>query len=558
MILQALVKRYEDAGGISLGWQARPADFAINLDANGQILEIINLEEEDGKKKKRRIFELPEEPAGRTSGIKAAFLCDNAGYLFGIDPKGRGDDKFAAAKKLHDAVFEGVDAPAANAIRAFFLNRPTLSQELPETKNNCLFMVNGKYAHEEDAVRAAWDRYKEGEEKGGAIRCLVSGKQDAVAKLHPKIQMMGVSMGAVPLVSINSESFASYGKTAKEPAAGVGEKTAFQYASALNGLLASDRHRQSLGGDTLVFWAESEGENEAEAFGWFCQPKETDNEKLSAIVQKAARGETIDIEGCKMDSPFFLLCLSPNAGRISVRFFHQSNFAGVIEKVAAHYANLEIAMSDNVKYRIVPPWMLLSETTVKKSASDAVPLLSGQLLKSIVTGSAYPLTLYNAILARCRANEEINRTKAAIIKAVLIRNYSESEVTTVSLNEQSNNKPYVLGRLFAVLERLQVQAAGGSLNATIRDRYFASACANPKSVFPTLLKLSLHHSSKLGEGAEVYFERQKTSLLGRLDEEEPFPSALCLDDQGRFILGYYHQTQDFYSSKKNKEGAENE
>jgi CRISPR-associated protein Csd1 len=219
---------------------------------------------------------------------------------------------------------------------------------------------------------------------------------------------------------------------------------------------------------------------------------------------------------------------------------------------------MEIVAFGNDSFPYLPPWVLLSETTVSKKAADAAPLLGGQLLNSIIAGARYPATLYNAILIRAKAGEAINKTKAAIIKAVLLRklkeNDNESEVTTVSLNTESSNKPYVLGRLFSVLEQLQSRASGGSLNSTIRDGYFSSACANPKSVYPTILKLSMSHAAKLDNA--VYFEKLKTDLLGRLDEANPFPAALSLDDQGRFILGYYHQTQEFYRPKTDKTNNE--
>jgi CRISPR-associated protein Csd1 len=214
---------------------------------------------------------------------------------------------------------------------------------------------------------------------------------------------------------------------------------------------------------------------------------------------------------------------------------------------------MEIVKAGKDTFRHLPPWVILSETTVKKKAADAAPLLGGQFMESIVKGSRYPMTLYQAIINRIRAGEETNKTKAAIIKAILIRNYDEREVTSLALNTETDNKAYVLGRLFSVLERLQQQASGGNLNATIRDKYFTSACANPRSVFPTLLKLSMHHSAKLDT---AYYEILKTELLGKLDVEQPFPSSLSLDDQGRFILGYYHQTQDFFTPRKEKENME--
>jgi CRISPR-associated protein Csd1 len=285
-------------------------------------------------------------------------------------------------------------------------------------------------------------------------------------------------------------------------------------------------------------------------------PEESDTDKLTAIMEKTARGQYVDIENIRMDKRFHLLCLSPNAGRISVRFYYEDRFGEILNNLVQHYRDIEIVSPKNGKFKYLPPWVLLSETTVSKKSGDVAPLLGGQLMASILKGTSYPMTLYQAILTRVRANEEVNRTKAAIIKAVLTRSQrngnreNKKEVITVSLNEQSNDKPYVLGRLFSVLERLQVQSAG-NLNTTIRERYFASACANPRSVFPTLLKLSMHHSAKLDNA--IFFEKLKTDLIGRLDEEEPFPSALTLADQGRFIIGYYHQTQVFFTSNKDKE-----
>jgi CRISPR-associated protein Csd1 len=260
------------------------------------------------------------------------------------------------------------------------------------------------------------------------------------------------------------------------------------------------------------------------------------------------------MEGITWDRQFYVLCLSPNGARISVRFFFTGNFGDIVQCIAQHYQDLEIYSSRNEKFAYLLPWMILAETTVKKSASDAAPLLGGQLMRSIVTGSRYPATLYNAMLARIRAGKDINRTKAAVIKATLLRNYenkNDKEVLDVALSEKSENKPYVLGRLFAVLEKLQQDTADGKLNSTIRDKYFASACANPQSVFPTILRLSISHERKLTEGGKVYYGRLKQTLMDKLDiEGDPYPATLNLQDQGKFILGYYHQTQTLYTGKE--------
>jgi len=547
VIIQALVKRYEDAGEAPPGWQKRDVSYALELSEKGKLSCANPLGDHSGKTPGKLTLILPSIGSGRSGKLAyktAYFLCDDGSYFLGLDAR-----KFESAKQLHTKLLEGVDTQAAKAIKAYFAaGIPAIpenidAKEAPKMK--FVFMVNGKRIDYTDGgleIRQAWDSSQISD--GEQIRCLVSGKMDSIIKLHDKVELRGVTMGKMPLISMNDQtSFRSYGKIPADPPAQIGAKAAFAYVSALNSLLQSEKNRQYIGGDTLVYWAEDGAGAEEEVLSWVSQPKEEDADKLDAIMKKAAAGRLTEYEHCKIDSRFYLLCLSPNAGRISVRFFHADSFGAILNNNIAHYQRLEIAKAGNDRFRYLPLWMLLSETTVKKQTSDVAPLLAGQLVHSIITGGRYPMTLYQAILNRVRAGEEINKTKAAVCKAVLIQNYNEREVTSVALNTQTDNKPYALGRLFSVLEQLQQRASGGGLNSTIRDRYFTSACANPRSVFPTLLKLSSHHSAKLDNPSRTFFEKLKTELLGKLDVETSFPSALSLDDQGRFILGYYHQTQ---------------
>ena len=561
MIINALVKRYEDTQAVPPGWQRREASFALELDESGELLGVVPLGDPGDRKPKRTLI-LPSTGSGR-AGPKAYetsyFLCDDGSYILGLDPK-----KFESARKLHTALLKDINTTEARAICAYFNSGiPALPQGIGEkeaSNQKYIFFVNGRRIDYDDCgtqIRQAWERWESSQKSGGEkIRCLVSGRYDTVIQLHDKVELRGVSMGKTPLISMNHQtSFRSYGTTPNDPPAQVGAETAFAYVTALNDLLKNEKHRQYIGGDTLVYWAEDGGGAEEEVFSWTSQAKEDDTDKLDALMQKMSSGRFTDINGCNFDSRFYLLCLSPNAGRISVRFFHADSFGAILSNNIAHYRRLEIDKAGNDRFRYLPIWMILNETTVKKQAADVAPLLGGQLYHSIITGSRYPMTLYHAMLNRLRAGEEVNKVKAAVVKAVLIRNYDEKEVTTVALNTQTSNKPYALGRLFSVLEQLQQRAADSKLNATIRDRYFARACANPGSVFTTILKLSIHHAAKLDN--PVYYEQLKTHLLGKLDVENPFPTALSLDDQGRFILGYYHQTQDFFTSKKIKEEQDN-
>jgi len=584
MIISALVKRYEDTGGAPFCWQRRGVSYALDIDEDGCLLDIVQLETLDEKKRARRTFVMPKE-SPRSSGIKATFLCDNGSYFLGLDEK-RGAEKFESARQLHLSILDKMDTPFANAIRAYFnagipSNRGQFIKETATAKKAAasaqyIFQVNGCFVGDKDiAIRGAWNAYcaSESAETEPPL-CIVTGQHTEMERVHGKIKI-GRTAGGASFISVNKDSFASYGNTREDRAADVGKYAAFAYVTALNDLLEDKNHRRFIGDDGLVYWAEGGSVAEEKLVENLLDPlmEAGDAQIVADTVARIARGD--QVAEYALQRKFYLLCLSPNIARISVRFFHVDNFGDLIRHIKTHYDRLEILHSEHKYAQFLPVWKILAETTVEGSAEKArdefyissyrretkvaekptaaSPLLGGQMLSSILTGSAYPLTLYNAILTRIMAGAPVNRTKAAVIKSVLMRNFNESEVTTVGLNEQSTHLPYVLGRLFSVLERLQEKANGSS---TIRERFFASACANPKVVFPTLLNLSIHHSAKLDN--PVFYERLKGELLARVDDDNPFPAALGLEGQGKFILGYYHQTQWFFTKKEKKEELVNE
>jgi CRISPR-associated protein Csd1 len=266
-----------------------------------------------------------------------------------------------------------------------------------------------------------------------------------------------------------------------------------------------------------------------------------------------------------------VLGLAPNAARVSVRFFHSDPFDKVVEKIMRHYKDLEIIKEFDDQHTYLTIQDILKETvSPKASDKEAAPLLAGSVFRAILENTPYPAALYNAVINRVRADQDekyirkINYTRAAVIKAYLLRKYRNQpqqpiqEVLVMSLNEQATHPAYVLGRLFAWLEKVQ-QDAIGDVNAGIKDRYFTSACASPASVFPILLRLSQHHIAKVKqENKRTYnYEKRIGDILNLLDiEKNPIPSRLSLDDQGAFILGYYHQRKDIFTPKNNGNTAQ--
>ncbi len=292
--------------------------------------------------------------------------------------------------------------------------------------------------------------------------------------------------------------------------------------------------------------------------------------RLKKVAEKVKRVQALDVkrllEGLDENPRFYVLGLAPNAARVSVRFFHSDPFDKIVEKIMKHYKDLEVVKEFEDQPTYLTIQHIVNET-ISKKASDpqASPLMAGAVFRAILENTSYPAALYNAIINRIRADmddsqkgiRKINYARAAIIKAYLIRKYRNQpqhpfqEVLQMSLNEQSTNPAYVLGRLFAVLEKVQKEAIG-DMNASIKDRYFTSACASPASVFPVLLRLSQHHISKAEYGYTS--DRRIQDILNLLDvEKNPIPARLTLDEQGVFVLGYYHQRAAFYVSKNSED-----
>ncbi len=271
------------------------------------------------------------------------------------------------------------------------------------------------------------------------------------------------------------------------------------------------------------------------------------------MIQDLCKGQAVTYEETLLDPDmdFYILGLAPNAARLSVRFFLHNHFGSILQNVQAHYDRLEIVKPSFEKFETLPVWKLLSETVNQNSREkEPVPTLAGETLRAILNNTRYPATLLNGVTIRIRAEGKITRGRAAILKAYYLQNTHPDvpkEVLTVSLNPESKNPYYTLGRLF-------FRAGSGAvrrqsrINATIKDRYFNSASATPSIVFPTLLNLSEKHRKKLTVGQRIYYEKQIMELLAVLGES--FPARLSLPQQGTFQLGYYHQTQERYQKKE--------
>jgi CRISPR-associated protein Csd1 len=247
---------------------------------------------------------------------------------------------------------------------------------------------------------------------------------------------------------------------------------------------------------------------------------------------------------------FYILGLSPNAARISVRFWHVSTVGDIAEKIGKHFRDIHIEKHFPNESEYPGMWQLLRETAVQKKIENVSPLLGGEFMRSILTGRKYPERLLTTVIGRFRADQEVNYCRISLVKGCLVRNHNK-EVHEM-LDRGNIEIAYLLGRLFAVMEGAQIDAIGKS---TIRERYSGSASATPKAVFPVLIRLNQHHIAK-GDYGDRY-----SRIISEIMEHIPaskFPSHLPLEDQGLFWIGYYHQRNDLFKSRSEKTATETE
>ena len=584
MILQALTDYYhvlEQEGKIAApGWSPVKVSFALEIGENGTLEQVIPIQAEQQKGKKTvlapQIISLPA-PVKRTVGVAANFLCDNSSYMLGMDDKGkpqRTRECFEACKALHEQLLDDVDSSAARAVLAFFRTwdpaqareHPALTEQLDDllAGGNLVFRTAEGYVHNDSAVRQAWEAHYSAAGDGPKGICLVTGEYGPVEAVHPAIKnVAGAQSSGAALVSFNAPAFCSYGKE-QNLNAPTGKSAAFAYTTALNHLLADRDHVYRVGDATVVCWAKEGKDAYTSLFSGFAfdAPVSYSFSDLRSMVKNLCGGHPVeyDSELLDPDMEFYILGLSPNAARLSVRFFLRNTFGGFLRNVQAHQDRLEIVRPAYDKFETLPLWKLLSETVNQNSRDKSpAPDLAGEVLRAILNNTLYPATLLNGVTLRIRAEHEVTRGRAAVIKAYYkkLAEVTEhehpdvpEEVLDVSLNENSSNIPYTLGRLFSVLEAIQA-AANPGINATIKDKYFNSAAATPAVIFPILINLAQKHLKKLkgsNAGLVIFYEKQLNELCSRIGET--YPAHMSLPQQGSFQLGYYHQTQARYQKKE--------
>lgn len=581
MILQALATYYQrllargEEGLSPFGYSPEKISYEILLAPDGRVVDVNDIRDTSGKKPVPHMMNVPQPPK-RASNIAPCFLWDKTSYVLGASATSkRADKEHEAFKALHQQSLADTDDAGLKAFLAFlsawnperFAAAPFKEEMLDA---NVVFRLDGEkaYLHERPAAQSVRARLLTGEEGEAALPadCLVSGERLPIARLHPAIKgVNGAQSSGASIVSFNLESFTSYGKSQGENAP-ISEQAAFAYTTVLNHLLRRSDHnhqRIQIGDASVVFWAEADDADEAQAAEWTFEslldtPPDDSQEaaRVREVLAQVAKGRPLSELDPKLQdgTRMFILGLAPNASRISIRFWETGTLGVFARRLALHAEDFRL---EPVPWKTAPAARRVVLATVPNregampKMDDAFSNLVGEFMRSVLSGRAYPRSLLANTLMRIRSDGNLSGLRAAICKGILAREqrlgingHIHQEEVPVSLDKQSTNPGYRLGRLFAVLEAVQRSALGGQVNATIRDRYYGAASATPASVFPVLLRNTQNHLSKLRKdkpGLAVNLEKDIREIVDGLSEQ--FPRSLRIEDQGRFAIGYYHQSQ---------------
>ena len=565
MILKALYDYFNRCDNLpAKGMEEKEIGFLIVLSPKG---EFLRFEDCRTGKDHARLY-LVKKHVGRSSAAVANYLYDNSAYVLGYSEKSNGKEQLyfdtfkAKIESIADAYPDNKDI---TAISSFYKNSresilglvsqdvlwEDIKKNLSKKYSTFSFRIEGDLKIVAEKKEILQLEYCEDESRADSL-CLISGKYGPSVDTTTATMIPG-SQATAKLVAFQVNSgYDSYGKT-KCGNAPISEEAEFAYTTALNSMLQKgSRNKFMLGSRTFVFWAsnnnEASMETEESLFDLLGFSEEANDDPNAKIMKVRKVFESIysGIMKTGLDDKFYILGLAPNSARIAVVYWSETTLKDFAEKILRHFSDMEIHDTRKDKKPYMGIREIISSVTLGGKMSDATPNLPEAVVKSIFQGLPYPQTLYSACLRRIRAEQKLTITRAAIIKAYLNRQSNNNKKIDIMLDKDNNNQGYLCGRLFAVLDKIQEDANNIS---SIRERYMNAASATPSAVFATILNLSVHHSEKLDEGRRIYFEKIKQEILDKVSADG-FPTHLDLQDQGRFFVGYYHQRQDFFTSKK--------
>lgn len=303
--------------------------------------------------------------------------------------------------------------------------------------------------------------------------------------------------------------------------------------------------------------------------------------QADALIGSAKTGAPVH----ELPSRYYILLLSGVSGRVMVRAYEEGNYRQLTENLQQWEDDLRLTNSSGTA-ELKPAKLAArltrlvsrqkSDKNKKKRKSDKdktqqnpdengtqqdpdknifermAKELSGltpAVLNAILNNAQFPDAVVHRALAYLRSQmfesedeAQTRKTPDSLacqwLKAWLCRREREKhqeEVLSVEYNERHPEPAYHCGALVAVYGAIQHYAMP-DVNASLIDRYYASASQTPALVLGQLSRMSNYHIGKL-EGLRMYFSNLRDQVACAIGGT--IPAVLLPEQQAYFALGYY-------------------
>lgn len=477
------------------------------------------------------------------------------------------------------------------------------------------FKVDGTPITEDADVCKWWTEYRGQliDRSGEPLkRCLITGDLAVPLKTVPVVsglQSVGGHSRGEALFCFDKAAFQSYGLEKAENAP-VSEEAFAVVKEAMNDLLAGapamykrDKNRDFnptapiYAGMKFLHWYDFPIEPDDDLIYRNFQAGGTEDDGAEAEVaqraeelQKRAKADAV-ISGVtsgeapkKLRGQYYIMLISGNNGRAMIRRYEHGNYQNLRENLQKW--NDDLSLQNYWGTGLVRPMKLYARLTrlvkrikdnlnkpqklsdqVKKELSGVTPAI----IMAIVNGTALPDTVAVRALSYIRSQllssgdddekKTIMPDAAACqwLKVWLIRKRrtkNEEETIMAYYDPKFPNAAYHCGAWLAVYANLQ-QAAMGDVNATLVQRFYASASRTPALVFGTLERMGEVYLDMLRKDKKylesIYQNRLNDvcAFFGREPGHE-LPKTLDLEGQSYFALGYRQMCTQINSEIKTK------
>lgn len=613
MILQALYDYYQRKPEIHapIGYEIEEIDFLIVFNKDGKLVDLKNQRENN----RGRQYLVPKAVVRTGKKILPNLLWDSFEYVTGLSKDSRRLDK---AQKYNKAFINKLNSlpdlvkndEVVKSLLKFYdsnfqdqlKNHPNFEECLKisgwmtfQLDGNIEIIPNRETIRIHQAEEFLAGKYEEDDiKKLKESVCLITGNKKIIKRLHSELRLAGTDKNVKIVAIQENQGYDSY-KKERGYNSPVSIEAESNYSAALKHLLNSKTNKVKISDTTILFWAEKKTEevNPEEMFSFLvAQKADEDNpDKNVDRIQKLFKAIETGQFAHESTNHFYVLGLSPNAARISVRFWKAPSVEDFGLNIKKHFDDFEIVHRD-YQSKYLSLYEILSSISLETKKRDkpnviyfrgkfydVIPNLAGAFIEAIIDGSQYPLTLLQQCIIRIRAEASkkdkngkivpnVSYPRAAILRACLNRKFkilnSINKEIKMSLDKTNNNIGYLLGRLFAIIERAQFVSNGyKEPNAGVRDRFWGSFSSSPISVLPIIEKLYGHHLKKIKNTRKFFeanlLEENKKEIVDKLDPLN-IPAHLALDQQALFSIGYYHQKlelEKFRSSKKDIQSNNN-